>query len=101
MGYCVSDIISKCGVGLVIYQILCQIPEGGALSLMNGRASKPCLCCRAKLFIFQPACCLEAALAIWQGAVRKNHQQSWSDRTTAHFPGHVQSQCHALNALKH
>merc|ERR1719421_1182373 len=23
LGYCVSDIISKCGVGLVIYQITC------------------------------------------------------------------------------
>merc|ERR1712057_58960 len=45
MGYCVSDIISKCGVGLVIYQIsaaksgLSVSPQWMALSDLLNRSS--------------------------------------------------------------
>merc|ERR1712188_177618 len=35
MGYCISDIISKCGVGLMIYQITIQKSRNEAKGLLN------------------------------------------------------------------
>ena len=37
VGYCISDIVSKCGVGLVIYQIKKSLPDaqiGGAAAVV-------------------------------------------------------------------
>merc|ERR1712178_680423 len=35
IGYCASDIISKCGVGLVIYQIICQVQQRETFGLIG------------------------------------------------------------------
>merc|ERR1712146_622428 len=39
LGYCVSDIISKCGVGIVIYQITCakSQKEGGLIGFIENK----------------------------------------------------------------